>query len=245
MRTISSTGPENNRTVPSHTDFAPYTQTIRLKNPVKTPAYKKPIFGTVLLVFGLICPLLAQKVVAIPESGCIGAAQKLGLPAEEIQNAYSLTDGTGPATLLLCARRSGKPASHTPATSLYAALYREGSEKTDLIWSLSDRVDTASGETDIRFMNAYCSFSDLDGDRKIDPVIVYATRDSEGYRRIRIFVLYLGNKYAIRATECELDDCRTFRADPKIGSLPARIKDHLNRLLSRMRSAEGLLLKNR
>ncbi|QLC65501.1 hypothetical protein LPB248_04110 [Flavobacterium sp. LPB0248] len=113
-------------------------------------------------------------------------------------------------------------------------------------WRINDLLeDNLPKETNIWFWTKYCSTKDIDGDEYIDPIIVYGTRTEDGYiRRVKVITVYKNKKYVIRAVECDLDDCRSFKKDQNWNMLPQKIKTHVDQLLAKMRKEQDLLLKN-
>lgn len=113
-------------------------------------------------------------------------------------------------------------------------------------WRINDLLeDYEPKETNIWFWTKYCSTKDIDGDGYIDPIIVYGTRTEDGYiRRVKIITVYKTKKYVIRAVECDLDYCRSFKKDQNWNMLPQKIKMHVDQLLAKMRKEQDLLLKN-
>jgi len=113
-------------------------------------------------------------------------------------------------------------------------------------WRINDLLeDYNPKETTIWFWTKYCSTKDLDGDGYIDPIIVYGTRtEYDEIRRVKIITIYKNKKYAIRAVECELDDCRSFKKDQNWNALPQKIKTYIDQLIVKLRKEQNLLLKN-
>jgi hypothetical protein len=113
-------------------------------------------------------------------------------------------------------------------------------------WRINDLLEnTIPKETNIWFWTKYCSTKDIDGDGYIEPIIVYGTRNEDGYiRRVKIITVYKNKKYVIRAVECDLDDCRSFEKDQNWNTLPQKIKTYVNQLTEKMRKEQDLLLKN-
>jgi len=113
-------------------------------------------------------------------------------------------------------------------------------------WRINDLLeDNAPKETNIWFWTKYCSTKDIDEDGYIDPIIVYGTRTEDGFiRRVKVITVYKNKKYAIRAVECDLDDCRSFKKDQNWNMLPQKIKTYVDQLLAKMRKEQDLLLKN-
>ena len=63
-------------------------------------------------------------------------------------------------------------------------------------------------------------------------------------RRVKIITVYKNKKYAIRAVECDLDHCRSFKKDQNWNTLPQKIKTYTNQLTEKMRKEQDLLLKH-
>ncbi|KAF2516413.1 M949_RS01915 family surface polysaccharide biosynthesis protein [Flavobacterium foetidum] len=113
-------------------------------------------------------------------------------------------------------------------------------------WRINDLLeDYVPKETTIWFWTKYCSTKDLDGDGYTDPVIVYGSKTEYGeIRRLKIITVYKNKKYAIRAVECDLDDCRSFKKDQNWNTLPQKIKTYVDQLVTKLRKEQNLLLKN-
>lgn len=113
-------------------------------------------------------------------------------------------------------------------------------------WQINDLLENSDPkETNIWFWTKYCSTKDIDGDGYIDPIMVYGTRDEDdNIKRLKIIAVYKNKKYAIRAVECELDYCRSFKKDQNWNTLPQKIKTHIDQLTEKIRKEQGLLLKN-
>jgi len=113
-------------------------------------------------------------------------------------------------------------------------------------WRINDLLEnTIPKETNIWFWTKYCSTKDIDGDGYIEPIIVYGTRNEDGYiRRVKIITVYKNKKYVIRAVECDLDECRSFKKDQNWNSLPQKIKTYVDLLVVKLRKEQNLLLKD-
>ncbi|MFH6935111.1 M949_RS01915 family surface polysaccharide biosynthesis protein [Flavobacterium sp. FlaQc-30] len=113
-------------------------------------------------------------------------------------------------------------------------------------WRINDLLeDYDPKETNIWFWTKYCSTKDLDGDEYIDPVIVYGTRtEYDEIRRVKIITVYNNKKYVIRAVECDLDYCRSFKKDANWNLLPQKIKTYMDQLVVKIRKEQNLLLKD-
>nr|WP_294784504.1 hypothetical protein [uncultured Flavobacterium sp.] len=113
-------------------------------------------------------------------------------------------------------------------------------------WRITDLLeDYIPKETTIWFWTKYCSTKDLDGDGYIDPIIVYGSKTEYGeVRRVKIITVYKNKKYAIRAVECDLDHCRSFKKDQNWNTLPQKIKTYVDQLVVKLRKEQNLLLKD-
>ncbi|OXA98033.1 hypothetical protein B0A75_15300 [Flavobacterium oncorhynchi] len=113
-------------------------------------------------------------------------------------------------------------------------------------WRINDLLeDYDPKETNIWFWTKYCSTKDLDDDGYIDPVIVYGTRtEYDEIRRVKIITVYNNKKYVIRAVECDLDYCRSFKKDSNWNLLPQKTKTYIDQLVIKIRKEQNLLLKD-
>lgn len=111
-------------------------------------------------------------------------------------------------------------------------------------WRIRDLRERSEQEEDIRFWTKYCRFKDLDGDGHVEPIIVYASYAQEEVRRLKILTVYRKQKYAVRAVECELDDCRTLQYDASFRQLPQAIQDSVESVMEHLRQEQGVLLKD-
>lgn len=113
-------------------------------------------------------------------------------------------------------------------------------------WRINDLLeDYDPKETNIWFWTKYCSTKDLDDDGYIDPVIVYGTRtEYNEIRRVKIITIYNNKKYVIRAVECDLDYCRSFKKDSNWNLLPQKTKTYIDQLVIKIRKEQNLLLKD-
>lgn len=113
-------------------------------------------------------------------------------------------------------------------------------------WRINDLLeDYDPKETNIWFWTKYCSTKDLDDDGYIDPVIVYGTRtEYNEIRRVKIITIYNNKKYVIRAVECDLDYCRSFKKDANWNLLPHKTKTYIDQLVIKIRKEQNLLLKD-
>lgn len=161
-----------------------------------------------------------------------------------IYKAFECSDKTGVYALLLCENQksiSKKDTLNTKIQAIYTMSDHGGFLEK---WRINDLLEnTEPKETNIWFWTKYCSTKDLDGDGYIDPVIVYGTRNENNeIRRVKIITVYKNKKYAIRAIECDLDYCRSFKKDKDWNLLPQKIKTYVDSLVAKLRKEQYLIL---
>ncbi|OXG05839.1 hypothetical protein BC749_102217 [Flavobacterium araucananum] len=168
------------------------------------------------------------------------------VPDFPIYKAFECSDKGGVYDLLLCENRKNISKKDTLNTKIQAICTMSDHGGFLEKWRINDLLeDYVPKETTIWFWTKYCSTKDLDGDGYIDPVIVYGTKTEYGeVRRVKIITVYKNKKYAIRAVECDLDDCRSFKKDKEWNVLPQKIKTYLDQLVVKLRKEQGLLLKD-
>ncbi|WP_173970417.1 M949_RS01915 family surface polysaccharide biosynthesis protein [Flavobacterium bizetiae] len=161
-----------------------------------------------------------------------------------IYKAFECSDKAGVYALLLCENQksiSKKDTLNTKIQAIYTMSDHGGFLEK---WRINDLLEnTEPKETNIWFWTKYCSTKDLDGDGYIDPVIVYGTRNENNeIRRVKIITIYKNKKYAIRAIECDLDYCRSFKKDKDWNLLPQKIKTYVDSLVAKLRKEQDLIL---
>jgi len=161
-----------------------------------------------------------------------------------IYKAFECSDKSGVYNLLLCENRKSITKKDTLNTKIQAIYTMSDHGGFLEKWRINDLLEnTEPKETNIWFWTKYCSTKDLDGDGYIDPVIVYGTRNENiEIRRVKIITIYKNKKYAIRAVECDLDYCRTFKKDANWNSLPPKIKTYVDNLVAKLRKEQDLIL---
>lgn len=163
-----------------------------------------------------------------------------------IYKAYELKDKNGISNIVLCENQKVISKEDTLNTKIQANFITIENGQSRIKWTINDLLeDYIPKEITIWFWTKYCSFKDLDGDGYIDPIIVYGTRtEYDEVRRVKIITVYKDKKYVIRAVECDLDDCRSFKKDSNWNSLPQKIKTYTNQLVIKLRKEQNLLLKD-
>jgi len=189
----------------------------------------------------------SQKVISsILDKEQIKEREVDGLSDFPIYKAYEYQDKGGVYELVLCENKKILSKKDTLNTKIQAicAINDHGGfiEK----WRINDLIEnTEPKESSIWFWTKYSTTKDIDGDGYIEPVIVYGTSDEDDYvKRVKIITIYKGTKYVIRAVECDLDYCRSFKKDKNWNLLPQKIKTYIDQLVIKMRKEQNLLLKD-
>lgn len=178
------------------------------------------------------------------KSGYPQVAQQLDISPKEIFRVYDLNDVSGDYQVVLLEKIFTIRNKDTTNNNIEALAFHADHGGNLIHWSIKDERSRDNLETNIWFWTKYCSFKDLDGDKRIDPVIVYGSKDENGYKRIKIITIYKNTKYVIRASESELDLGRHFKQDKGIDRLPLPLRNYLQSLLQSIRKGQGILLKD-
>ncbi|KFF13871.1 M949_RS01915 family surface polysaccharide biosynthesis protein [Flavobacterium hydatis] len=163
-----------------------------------------------------------------------------------IFKAYEYQDKGGVYELVLSENQKVVSDKDTLNTKIEAICYLNDHGGYIEKWKINDFVESAEvEETSIWFWTKYCSTQDLDDDGYIDPIIVYGTKtDIDNLRRIKIITLYKNKKYVIRAVECDLDYCRSFKKDKNWDLLPKKIKTYIDKLVVKIRKEQNVILSD-
>ncbi|MFW0737103.1 M949_RS01915 family surface polysaccharide biosynthesis protein [Flavobacterium sp. T12S277] len=163
-----------------------------------------------------------------------------------IYKAFECSDKGGVYELLFCENQKTITQNDTLNTKIQAIYVLNDHGGFLEKWRINDLLeDYDPKETNIWFWTKYSSTKDLDGDGYIDPVIVYGTKtEYNEIRRVKIITVYQNKKYVIRAVECDLDYCRSFKKDSNWNSLPQKIKTHIDQLVVKLRKEQNLILKD-
>lgn len=169
-----------------------------------------------------------------------------GISDFPIYRAFEYKDKGGVTNLVLTENQKSISKKDTLNTKIQAICVMNDHGGFLEKWRINDLLeDYTPKETNIWFWTKYCSTKDLDGDGFVDPVIVYGTKtEYDEIRRVKIITVYNNKKYVIRAVECVLDDCRSFKKDANWNSLPQKIKTYLDQLVVKLRKEQDLLLKD-
>lgn len=116
----------------------------------------------------------------------------------------------------------------------------ETNGKLKIEWHLTDFIlkngNENSEEFSIWFWTKYISFTDINNDGLIDPIIVYGTTGINGTDdgRVKILTYYKGEKRAIRHQNGVLDFERHTQVDSLFYELPDIINEYVKSLMKKM-----------
>ncbi len=163
-----------------------------------------------------------------------------------IYRAFEFSDKGGVYGLVLAENQKNISKKDTLNTKIQAVCVMNDHGGFLEKWRINDLLeDYEPKETNIWFWTKYCSTKDIDGDGYIDPVIVYGSKTEYGEtRRVKIITVYKNKKYVIRAVECDLDYCRSFKKDKNWNMLPQKIKTYVDQLVVKLRKEQNLILKD-
>jgi hypothetical protein len=161
-----------------------------------------------------------------------------------IYKAYEYEDKGGVYNLVLCENQKSISKKDTLNTKIQAICGTKDHGGFLEKWRINDLLEnTEPKETNIWFWTKYCATKDIDSDGYVEPIIVYGSRNEDNeIRRVKIIVVYKNKKYVIRAIECVLDYCRSFKKDADWNLLPQKIKSHIDKLTEKIREDQGILL---
>ncbi len=143
-----------------------------------------------------------------------------------IYKAYEFIDNSGSYLVLLTEKQDTIINSDTLHFSINALCFRRIAGNLKQVWKISDGL-SGKQESSIWFWTKYCSFTDIDSDGLIDPVIVYGTSgDANGIAdgRLNILTMYKDQKCAIHHLNGTLDFERKTSVDASFYSLPKPVK---------------------
>jgi len=205
----------------------------------------KNIFLLSLLIHSSFC--FAQKATSYKlTKEQIVQRELTGISDFPIYKALEFSDKGGVYDLVFTENQKTKSKKDTLNTKIQAICVMSDHGGFLEKWRITDLLEeTEPKETNIWFWTKYSSAKDLDGDGAADPVVVYGTRnENDEIRRVKIITVYKNKKYAIRAVECDLDYCRSFKKDKNWNALPQKIKTYVDQLVVKLRKEQGLLLKD-
>jgi hypothetical protein len=158
-----------------------------------------------------------------------------------IFRAYTYTDKSG--TYYIALTESAdilKKEKDTINYTIKAFNFKTDKKGTLKKWEVNDfrlpNVKSEEREESIWFWTKYCSFSDLDKDGFVDPVIVYGTFGKQGYAdgRAKILIYYKGQKVAIRHQNSISEQFRKTQIDTTFYALPQQIQLHIKEIMAKM-----------
>jgi len=166
---------------------------------------------------------------------------------QELQIAYPIfkvfkcKDNTGQFYIVLTESNDQiSPDNDTLNTSIKAFNFYQDNSGYIKKWELYDyktkQVGSDEMENSIWFWSKYSEFTDIDHDNEIDPIIIYGTSGRNGTEdgRIKIFVYYKGQKYAIRHQNGALDFERNTQVNKAFYTLPLKIQNHVKQIMEKL-----------
>ena len=158
----------------------------------------------------------------------------------EIYRVYSYSDKSGSYYFVMTENAYSGINNEVKNDALKGFCIKNDFGQLSNLWSLRDFKKKKSadegGENSIWFWSKYCSFSDLDGDGLIEPVIVYGTSgiNGTGDGRIKILTYYKGVKKAIRHQNGTLDNERNTQVDASFYKLPMAIQKGVRNMMMKI-----------
>lgn len=168
-----------------------------------------------------------------------------------IFRAYTYTDKSGTYFVALTeSQDTTNLAKDTINYTIKAFNFKADKAATLKKWEINDfklpNLKNQEQESSIWFWTKYCSFTDIDGDGLVDPVVVYGSFGIEGYSdgRAKILVFYKGQKVAIRHQNSISDAGRKTQVDITFYTLPAKIQDHIKTIMATMVARKHAVFSN-
>jgi len=146
---------------------------------------------------------------------------------------YNYIDTTGKFYVALTEKNDGIKDTDTLHEKIKAVCLKSSAGKLEKVWEINDFTGVLNEESSIWFWTKYSSFTDIDKDGIIDPVIVYGTYALNGSDdgRIKILIFYKGGKIAIRHQNSVFDEGRNTEVDAKFYKLPESIQNHVKKTM--------------
>lgn len=158
---------------------------------------------------------------------------------------YCYTDKSGSHALLLGEKQDLPFPEEQLSSVVRASLYRVGADNTlTQEWSIRDFA--GKNEAGVNFRSKLIELADIDGDGRVDPVLVYRFYNPDGAEhiddddyvgRIKIVTFHKGSKATVHAITGHLDGERKTTANSNYFALPKAVRQHLVQKMSAMSSA--------
>lgn len=157
---------------------------------------------------------------------------------------YCYTDVSGSHVLLLGEKQDLAFPGEQLSSALQAALYKVGSDNTlAQQWAIRDFA--GKDYAGINFRSKLIEFPDIDGDGRIEPLLVYRffVPDGEGFGSsdfsgaIKLVTFHQGRKVVIHAITGDLDGDRSTTANSNFFALPKAARQYLVKKMAGMYSA--------
>lgn len=153
---------------------------------------------------------------------------------------YKFSDASGEFYTVLSEKSDTITSKDTLHYKIKAFHFKNSKSVFEKKWEVNDFIMQQTNgngkETSIWFWTKYTSFTDLDKDGLIDPVLVYGTSGTNGSDdgRVKILVFYKGQKSAIRHQNGVLDFERNTQVDETFYLLPNVIQDQVKNTMQKI-----------
>ena len=194
-------------------------------------------FLTSLLTFGQR-PTVESKILTEPEVQTVftnAIKKELGIRFP-IFKAYEYNDKLGKHYLVLTENTFDDKSTND---TIKAFNIKADSSKLTIQWVINDfrlKKNEISEEKSIWFWSKYIELNDINGDKIIEPIIVYGTSgiNSTGDGRIKILIYYENKKSAIRHQNGELDFQRNTKVDKEFYEIHPQIQIRVKEIMKAM-----------
>ncbi|MBL7912354.1 MAG: hypothetical protein JNJ41_14935 [Bacteroidia bacterium] len=124
-------------------------------------------------------------------------------------------------------------------SKIKAFIFEEQKNKLSFVWSINDFIikrESGLLENSIWFWTKYCEFTDIDGDRLIDPIFIYGASGNYDIEDARIkFVIYhKKQKVVIQHQNSPVDYGRNTKVDAVFYTLPLKIQNRVQLIMKQM-----------
>lgn len=158
---------------------------------------------------------------------------------------YCYTDASGSFALLLGETQDLAFPEEQLSSAIQAALYKvEGGRVLARQWAIRDFA--GKDEAGVNFRSRLIELTDIDGDGRVDPILVYRFFNPDGaghvdtddfVGRIKIVAFHQGRKVTIQAITGHLDGERATTANGNYFALPKAVQQHLVKKMAAMYEA--------
>jgi hypothetical protein len=163
-----------------------------------------------------------------------------------IRVVYNYTDLTGTYYMPFCEKVDAVKEKDTSHSSIRAVNLKFEQGKFVKQWEMNDMMLKEQEEESIWFFTKYTTVKDLDGDGRMDPVVVYGSSGLNGVGdgRMKILIYYKGKKVAIRHQNSEMDEGRHTEVDKDFYGLPEKVQVFVRGVMRRIAEDDNSLFQH-